>query len=110
MSRSVSIKLSTDLVDDARRYAPVFNRSISGQIEHWARLGQAIETAPGFTLTHIRAVLEGRFSPSDLSDNEQTVFFSILNEYCATPTAAQEAFFAECGGVHSATYHLSPDD
>ena len=38
------IKLSGDLVDDARNSAKLFHRSLTGQIEHWAALGRAIES------------------------------------------------------------------
>ena len=69
-----SIKLPVDLVDQARRDAAVFSRSISGQVEHWARLGQAIESAPGFTLDRVQAALEGRFNPGDLTEDEWRIY------------------------------------
>jgi hypothetical protein len=37
------VKLSDELVDDARAAAPFSQRSIAGQIEFWARLGKSIE-------------------------------------------------------------------
>ncbi len=37
------MKLSDDLVLDARMAAEVLERSIAGQVEFWARLGRAIE-------------------------------------------------------------------
>ncbi len=40
---SQPVKLSDALVLDARLTAEVANRSIAGQIEHWALLGRAIE-------------------------------------------------------------------
>lgn len=94
MSRNASLKLSAALVSDARRDAPVFNRSLSGQVEHWARLGQAIEAAPGFTLDRVRAALDGKFSPSHLEDDEQEIFFALLGQHLASGTD-QAAFAAE---------------
>ena len=38
------IKLSGELVEDARSSAKLFHRSLTGQIEHWATLGRAIES------------------------------------------------------------------
>jgi hypothetical protein len=38
-----AVKLSDALVADAKRDAELGNRSVAGQIEHWARLGRAIE-------------------------------------------------------------------
>jgi hypothetical protein len=37
------VKLSDALVQDARATGEVAERSIAGQIEHWARLGRAVE-------------------------------------------------------------------
>jgi hypothetical protein len=37
------VKLSDDLVDDARAVVPFSQRSIAGQIEFWASLGKSIE-------------------------------------------------------------------
>ena|SRR5947209_14326507 len=40
---SQPVKLSDDIVRDARRIAELAERSIAGQIEFWAQLGRAIE-------------------------------------------------------------------
>ena len=40
---SQPVKLSDDLVLDARLTAEIAQRSIAGQVEYWARLGRAIE-------------------------------------------------------------------
>jgi hypothetical protein len=37
------VKLSEDLVHDAREEAKAADRSITSQIEHWARLGRQVE-------------------------------------------------------------------
>jgi len=37
------VKLSDDLVLDARLTGEASERSIAGQVEHWARLGRAVE-------------------------------------------------------------------
>jgi len=40
---STSLKLSDDLVKDARHEADVADRSLTSQIEHWARIGRIVE-------------------------------------------------------------------
>ena len=40
------VKLSDELVDDARAVVPFSERSIAGQIEFWAGLGKSIEPLP----------------------------------------------------------------
>lgn len=100
---AASIKLSDELVTEARRESVVFNRSIAGQVEHWARLGQAFESAPGFGLERVRAALKGDFNLDDLSDDEQRMFYDLLDDSFDTPTKESDAFFAqlkaEGGGV-----------
>src|SRR5688572_25711614 len=41
---SMPVKLSDDLVKSARDEAKAADRSITSQIEHWARLGRNVET------------------------------------------------------------------
>lgn len=40
---SMAVKLSDDLVNGAREEARAADRSITSQIEHWARLGRQVE-------------------------------------------------------------------
>ena len=48
------VKLSGPLVSEARRSAKRFHRSLTGQIEHWAALGKAIEARlPGDALEQL---------------------------------------------------------
>lgn len=42
------VKLSDPLINAARAVAPVADRSIAGQIEHWARLGRVTERVLSF--------------------------------------------------------------
>lgn len=37
------VKLSDELVDAARREAASTDRSITGQIEHWVKIGRSVE-------------------------------------------------------------------
>lgn len=41
-----AVRLSKEIIESARKQADLQTRSIAGQIEHWARLGRAIEAAP----------------------------------------------------------------
>lgn len=44
MGTPVAIKISADLADTARAAAAAADRSLTGQVEHWAKLGRAIES------------------------------------------------------------------
>jgi len=99
-SRLASIKLSAELVEEARRDAALFQRSIGGQVEHWARLGKAIEAAPGMTLARVRAALAGRLDAESLEIEERETFEDLLFR---APSPEAEAYFEqlrrEGGGV-----------
>lgn len=41
---SMAVKLSDDLISEARHEAKATDRSLTSQIEHWARLGREIES------------------------------------------------------------------
>jgi hypothetical protein len=94
MSTLASIKLPTDLIDAARQDATVFSRSIGGQVEHWARIGQALEAVPGYSLERMRATLQGRFDSAALFEDE----LRIMDELPFTePTVAQRQAMARIG-------------
>ena len=90
-----SIELSADLVDQARVDAGVFHRSIGGQVEHWARLGQAFEQVPGYTLDRVRAALEGRFDPDLLTEAEEILYSDLAWQASGVPTPELLAFGEE---------------
>lgn len=58
MSGFASVKLSTDLVDQARESAQTLRRSVASQIEYWAMLGQAVEHA-GLTVQEAQQAIAG---------------------------------------------------
>jgi hypothetical protein len=92
-----TVKLNACLVDEARREADLFHRSIAGQIEHWARLGRALENAKGFSLERVRKALAGELKIEALSDSEQDAFFSELHAQFESPSPTLTANYAELG-------------
>jgi hypothetical protein len=50
------VKLSDELINDARPYANAMHRSIPKQIEYWARLGKAAEENPDLPISMIQDV------------------------------------------------------
>jgi hypothetical protein len=96
-SRFSTVKLSTELVTQARQEAAIFSRSIAGQVEHWAKIGRAVENAPGFTLDRARAAMEGRFNPAELSGEERAFYYDLLDDVMANPTPEDIAVAARRG-------------
>jgi len=59
------VKLSDELVREARDEARIVNRSITGQIEHWATLGKAVEVM--LKMSDIRALKHRQFTTDESS-------------------------------------------
>ena len=57
---SQSIKLSDELLNEARSYAAVYSRSVPKQIEYWSRIGKIAEENPDLTYEVIKEILLSR--------------------------------------------------
>lgn len=56
---ATAVRVSEDLVKEARKYSRVDHRSLTGQIEHWARIGKCAEENPDLTYGLIKEILVG---------------------------------------------------
>lgn len=54
---ATALKLSDELVEIARPHAAAQHRSVPKQIEHWARLGKAVEDNPELPVQFIKDTL-----------------------------------------------------
>ncbi len=54
---ATTIKLSDELVREARRYSEVYSRSLPKQIEYWSRLGKIAEENPDMSFSFIKDIL-----------------------------------------------------
>ena len=54
-----AVRISDSLLNEARKYSKVDHRSITGQIEHWARIGKCIEENPDLTYDLIKEIFIG---------------------------------------------------
>ena len=66
-----TIQLSNEIMLEAGKYAAVFTRSVSMQIEHWARIGKIAEENPDLPYAFIEDVLIGK---AELDNNNVTPF------------------------------------
>lgn len=55
-----AVKLSEQIVSDARVISKALNRSVAGQIEYWARIGKIAEENPDLTYDMIKSMLIAR--------------------------------------------------
>ena len=56
---ATAVRISEDLLNDARKYSKVDHRSITGQVEHWARIGKCAEENPDLTYGLIKEIIIG---------------------------------------------------
>ncbi len=56
---AMAIRISEELVGEARKYCKVEHRSLTGQIEHWARIGKCAEENSDLPYNLIREILVG---------------------------------------------------
>jgi len=55
-----AVKVSDELVTQARIKSKIFKRSIAGQIEYWAQIGKIVEENPDLPLPFIQDLLLGK--------------------------------------------------
>jgi hypothetical protein len=56
---TTAVRVSQELVREAKIYSKIDQRSVTGQIEHWARIGKCAEENPDLTYHLIKEILIG---------------------------------------------------
>lgn len=56
---ATAVRISEELAEEARKFSRVDHRSLTGQIEHWARIGKCAEENPDLTYSLIKEILMG---------------------------------------------------
>ena len=56
---ATAVRISDNLVNDARKISRIDHRSLTGQIEHWAQIGKCAEENPDLTYSLIKEILIG---------------------------------------------------
>jgi len=52
-----AVKLSQEIITEARVISKALNRSVAGQIEYWAKIGKIAEENPDLTYDFIKNIL-----------------------------------------------------
>ena len=68
---ATAVRISEELVIEAKKYSKVDHRSLTGQIEHWARIGKCSEENPDLTYDLIKEILLG---VEELNRGEKTEY------------------------------------
>jgi hypothetical protein len=69
---ATTVKLSDELISEARRYGDAFSRSVPKQIEYWSRIGKIAEENPDLPYGFIRDIL--------LAQQEESVPFNFSQD------------------------------
>ena len=56
---TTAVRVSEDLVKQARIYSKIDKRSVTGQIEYWAMIGKCAEENPDLTFSLIKEIFIG---------------------------------------------------
>ncbi len=56
---TTAVRVSQELVREAKIYSKFDKRSVTGQIEHWAMIGKCAEENPDLTYSLIKEILIG---------------------------------------------------
>ena len=67
-----AVRISEELLTEAKKFSRLDHRSVAGQIEHWARLGKCVEENPDLTHSLLKEILLGL---EELAQGEQMEFF-----------------------------------
>lgn len=86
---SSAVKLSDELVASARSESQVQSRSMTQQIEHWARIGRAVERTGVFS-GRVRAALRAELAYDSLSSEERHSYLSDLERQTHLPRGDRE--------------------
>ncbi len=56
---SIAVRISNELIKEAKTLSKVENRSVTGQIEYWAKIGKIAEQNPTLSFELIKEILIG---------------------------------------------------
>ena len=80
-----AVKISDDLAGSARDEARVKSRSLTQQVEHWARIGRVVERSGAIDPRRVRAALAAELAFDDLGSAERAAFLGELEALVVAP-------------------------
>lgn len=104
MSHSSAVKISAELAESARQESAISARSMTQQIEYWARIGRALERSPSVSMSRVQTALKARLDYDDLNGDERAVVLGRLEAHVFDPqgTSALDREFRSAGRSYSA--------
>lgn len=87
---TTAVKINEDIAAAARAESRLMNRSMTEQVEYWARIGRALERMPGVSLDRVRAVLQSGSDYDDLNADERALALGALESLVFNPKGDRE--------------------
>lgn len=84
-----AVKLSDELVESARYESEIYSRSMTQQIEHWARIGRAVERTGAYG-DRVRAALQADLEFDALTAEEKLSYLSQLERQIHMPSGDRD--------------------
>ena len=72
---AVEVKLSDNIINEAKIISKTLNRSIADQIEHWAKIGKIAEENPDLTYEFIKNIFLAQQEAQDGKLEHYKAFF-----------------------------------
>lgn len=85
-----AVKLSDGLVAAAREESRTMSRSMTRQIEHWARIGRMVEQNPLWDHRRVRQALKGELAFDELGTRERLVYLAQIEDEMHLPDGDAE--------------------
>jgi hypothetical protein len=80
---SIPIRVSADLAASAASLAPTENRTVTEQINYWARIGMQVERSGSLATRRLLAVAAGEAQFATLHSDERTVAHALIEAQIA---------------------------
>lgn len=68
---ATAVRISEELVKEAKKMSRIDHRSLTGQIEYWAKIGKCAEENPDLTFSLVKEILVGL---EELNHGEKTEY------------------------------------
>ena len=68
-----AVRISDELLNEARKYSKIDHRSLAGQVEHWAIIGKCAEENPDLTYDLIKEIIVG-LAELEQGEKEEYIF------------------------------------
>jgi hypothetical protein len=106
---STPTRVTADVAAAAASVAPAENRSVTEQINYWARIGMQVERSTSVTNRRVLAVVAGDAQFSTLEPEERTVAHATIDAGIAE-RAAKERFGPATRKAGQITVSIDDDD